>query len=74
MSAVEPTQVCTERFILPDLGWSCLLGPISRDARPGAVLETHTEAMRDLIEQTLREIGRTDVTVEYRPGGPGNRT
>ena len=59
-------QSPTELFILPDVGWSCLLDVIARDARPGAVIRTHTTAMRDLIEQTLAQLGRSDVSVELQ--------
>lgn len=59
----------SETYILPDVGWACLLPTIARDAKPGAVLVTCTEAMRDLCEQTLADIGREDMTVEYRPEG-----
>lgn len=64
MTASSPP---TETYILPDVGWSCLLRPIVRDARAGAVLLTYTAAMWELCEQALQEIGRDDVTVELRP-------
>lgn len=64
MTTIAPPS---EVFILPDLGWSCLLGPIAHDARPGALLVTYSAAMRDLCEQTLAALGRTDVSVELRP-------
>lgn len=69
MSADLRAPSCAETYILPDLAWACLLAPIVRDARPGAVLLTCTAAMRDLCEQKLQEIGREDVTVELRPEG-----
>ena len=50
-------------FILPDLPWAVLLDVIARDARPGDVIEVHTEAMRQLVEQRLGEVGRHDITV-----------
>lgn len=62
----------TETYILPDVGWSCLLSAIARDAKPGALLLTYTPAMRELCEQTLASIGREDVTVELRPEGMKN--
>lgn len=75
MSANQCNAVCTETYIPPDVGWSCLLGPIARDARPGARIVTCTDAMRDLCEQALATIGRTDVRVELRPEGiTKNRT
>ncbi len=50
-------------YILPDLPWVILLAPIIRDARPGDVLEVHTDAMRQHVEQVLQEAGRTDLIV-----------
>ncbi len=50
-------------YILPDLPWSVLLGPIMRDARPGDVIEVHTDAMRQHVEQVVREAGRTDLLI-----------
>ena len=50
-------------YILPDLPWVVLLGPILCDARPGDVLEVHTDAMRQHVEQVLQEAGRTDLIV-----------
>lgn len=64
-----PVVDATEIYILPDLGWRCLLDVIARDAKPGAMLITCSAAMRDLCEQTLAAIGREDVTVDYRPEG-----
>ena len=52
---VLPTQI----FILPDVAWACLLDPIARDAKPGAVIVTYTPAMVELCEQTLRRSGAT---------------
>ena len=50
-------------YILPDLPWAVLLAPIMRDARPGDVIEVHTEAMREHVEQVVREAGCTDLVV-----------
>ncbi len=50
-------------YILPDLPWDILLDPILRDAPAGAVIEVHTEAMRELVEQTLAEAGRTELVL-----------
>lgn len=52
----------TETYILPTTAWSCLLGPIARDAKPGACLVTCTAAMYI----TLTQAGRDDMTVELR--------
>ncbi len=61
----EPARSTT--FILPDLPWAVLLPVIARDARPGDVIEVHTEAMRDVAEAALRAEGRQDVAVQLRP-------
>jgi hypothetical protein len=50
-------------YILPDLPWDLLLDPILRDAPAGAVIEVHTEAMRELVERTLAEARRTDLVL-----------
>ena len=50
-------------YILPDLPWAVLLAPIMRDAPPGAVIEVHTDAMRQHVEQVVQEAGRTDLIV-----------
>ncbi len=52
-------------YILPDLPWDLLLDPILRDAPAGAVIEVHTEAMRELVERTLAEAGRTDLVLRF---------
>ncbi len=57
----------SETYILPDLGWSVLLDVIARDARPGACIEVHTAPMKALVEEKLREIERTDVTIRFKP-------
>ncbi len=61
----EPARSTT--FILPDLPWAVLLPVIAKDARPGDVIEVHTEAMREVAEAALRAAGRQDVAVELRP-------
>ncbi len=48
-------------YILPDLPWACLLDIIARDARPGDVIEVHTDAMHQLVDQVLCEVGRVDL-------------
>ncbi len=50
-------------YILPDLPWACLLDIIARDARPGDVIEVHTDAMHQLVDQVVREVGRVDLVV-----------
>ncbi len=50
-------------YIQPDLPWDLLLDPILRDAPAGAVIEVHTEAMRELVERRLSEAGRTDLVL-----------
>jgi hypothetical protein len=56
-------------YILPDLPWDLLLDPILRDAPAGAVIEVHTEAMRELVERTLAEAGRTDLVLRLGRAG-----
>ena len=56
-------------YILPDLPWDLLLDPILGDAPPGAVIEVHTEAMRELVERTLAEAGRTDLVLRLGRAG-----
>ncbi len=52
-------------YILPDLAWDLLLDPILRDAPTGAVIEVHTEAMRELVEQRRAKAGRTDLVLRF---------
>ncbi len=54
-------------FILPDLPWAVLLPVIAKDARPGDVIEVHTEAMREVAEAALCAENRQDVAVQLRP-------
>jgi hypothetical protein len=48
-------------YILPDLAWEILLGPIMHDAPAGAVIEVHTRPMHTLVEGRLVEAERTDI-------------
>jgi hypothetical protein len=50
-------------YILPDLPWAILLGPIVQQARPGDVLVVYTDAMREHVEQVVRAAGRADLIV-----------
>ncbi len=50
-------------YILPDLPWAVLLSAIVRDARPGDCIEVHTDAMREHVEQVLRDARRTDLVI-----------
>ena len=50
-------------YTLPDLPWAVLLPAILRDARPGAVIEVYTDAMRAHVEQVVRQAGRDDIVV-----------
>ncbi len=52
-------------YVLPDLPWDSLLDLIVRDAPAGAVIEVHTEAMRELVERRLAEAGRTDLVLRF---------
>ena len=60
-----------KRYILPTIDWSSLLPIIVRDAQPGAVLETDTEDMAELIRQALDEAGRSDLHLVLRTALPG---
>ena len=57
------------KYILPSTDWSPLLPTIVKDAQPGAIIETHTAAMYDLILQELRVAGRTDIEVRLLERG-----
>lgn len=50
-------------YILPDLSWSILLGPILQDAPIGSAIEVHTLSMFNLVEPLLIEAGRVDLAV-----------
>ncbi len=57
-------------YILPDLPWAVLLAPIMRDARSGDVIEVHTDAMRQHVEQVMQEAGRTDLVIRQVEPSP----
>lgn len=52
-------------YILPDLDWADLLGPIMRDARPGATIIVYTDAMRAHVEQVAQAAGRDDLVIRH---------
>ena len=54
---------CMPKYILPSTDWSPLLPTIVKDAQPGAIIETHTSAMYDVILEELGRVGRTDIEV-----------
>ena len=60
-------------YILPDLPWAVLLAAIVRDARPGDLIEVHTDAMRQHVEQVVREAGREDLIVRLVDPPPRKR-
>lgn len=60
----------SETYILPDLAWSCLLGPIMRDAKPGARLVVGTLAMLLVCMETLEQARRFDISIELRKQDP----
>ncbi len=64
---METNQRPPVTYILPTIAWAVLLGPIAQDAPPGAVIEVHTDEMRELAEQTLAQLGRPDLAVYLRP-------
>ncbi len=53
-------------YILPDLPWDLLLDPILHDAPAGAVIEVHTQLMRELVERRLAEAGRADLVIRLK--------
>jgi hypothetical protein len=59
----EGLLVAPTTYILPDLPWAVLLGPITHDARPGDVIVVYTDAMRKHVEQVVRAAGRNDLIV-----------
>ena len=61
--AVTGVTVMPTTYILPDLDWADLLGPILRDARPGAIVVVYTAAMRAHVEQVARAAGRDDLVI-----------
>jgi len=50
-------------YILPDVTWAILLGPILQDAPEGAIIEVHTLSMQAVCEERLAENGRSDLVV-----------
>ncbi len=58
------------RYILPDVDWTHVLQIIVREAPPGAMLDVHTGAMHAVAVATVRETGRTDLTVQLGPAVP----
>ena len=64
---METNQRPPVTYILPTVAWAVLLGPIAHDAPPGAVIEVHTDEMREVAEQTLAQLGRPDLVVHLRP-------
>ena len=51
------------KYILPTTDWTPLLKTIIQDAQPGAVIETHTTSMYELVQEELQAAGRTDIEV-----------
>lgn len=51
------------KYILPTTDWSVLLPTIVKDAPPGAVIETYTASMYDLVLKELHAAGRSDIEV-----------
>ena len=54
-------------YIVPDAGWAPLLEIIVREAPTASVIEVNTPGMAALAARMLREVGRQDVTVAWRP-------
>ena len=48
-SAPGYTTATMPKYILPSTDWSPLLPTIVKDAQAGAIIETHTAAMYDLV-------------------------
>ena len=57
-------------YILPDLSWAILLGPILHDAQPGDTIIVYTDAMREHVEQAVRTAGRGDLIVRQQERPP----
>jgi len=55
--------VAPTTYILPDLPWAVLLEPILRQAQAGATIIVYTAAMREHVEQAVREADRVDLLV-----------
>ena len=60
-----------KRYILPTTDWASLVPIIVRDAQPGAVIETDTEDMAELVRRALDEAGRSDMHLVLRTALPG---
>ena len=71
-----PVRYTTEampKYILPSTDWAPLLPTIAKDAQPGAIIETYTAAMYDLMLQELSALGRTDIEVYLLSREPPKR-
>ena len=62
-----------QTYILPSMDWAPLLHIIINDARAGDIIEVHTAEMAAYAQQAMQRVGRTDVTVVFRPTGRGGR-
>ena len=62
-----------QTYILPSMEWAPLLQIILKDARAGDIIEVHTAEMAVHVQQAMQRVGRTDVTVVFRPTGRGGR-
>ena len=60
-----------KRYILLTTDWASLVPIIVRDAQPGAVIETDTEDMAELVRQARDEAGRSDIHLVLRNSLPG---
>ena len=63
-----------QTYILPSMDWAPLLQIIVKDARAGDIIEVHTAEMAAHAQQAVQAVGRTDVTVVFRPRGRGERS
>lgn len=64
------TGVAPTTYILPDLPWAVLLGPILHDARPGDRIVVYTDAMQERVEQAVRASGRDDLVIRQVEAPP----
>ena len=62
-----------QTYILPSMDWAPLLHIIIQDARAGDIIEVHTAEMATYAQQAMQRVGRTDVTVVFRPTGRRGR-
>ena len=62
-----------QTYILPSMEWAPLLQIILKDVRAGDIIEVHTAEMAAYAQQAMQAVGRTDVTVVFRPTGRGGR-